>query len=94
MEEGWIYARVSTDDTAQDPENRRRQLREWWEHMGYPIEHAYVEHENGSIGLEYRKQLGAMFPAPHDASSTYCWPGHSIGSAAKAWRRRLGTCRD
>ena len=29
--------------------------------VGYPIVHEYVEHENGGKGLEYRKQLGAMF---------------------------------
>jgi hypothetical protein len=29
--------------------------------MGYPIVHEYVEHENGSKGLEYRNQPGAMF---------------------------------
>jgi DNA invertase Pin-like site-specific DNA recombinase len=56
-----IYARVSTDDRGQDPENQLRQLRQWCAHMGYPIVHEYVEHENGGKGLEYRKQLGAMF---------------------------------
>src|SRR5271169_1971886 len=29
--------------------------------MGYPVEREYVEHENGGKGVEYRKQLGAMF---------------------------------
>jgi DNA invertase Pin-like site-specific DNA recombinase len=56
-----IYARVSTDDKTQDPENQLRQLREWCGHKGYPVEREYVEHENGGKGLEYRKQLGAMF---------------------------------
>jgi DNA invertase Pin-like site-specific DNA recombinase len=58
-----IYARVSTDDKGQDPENQLRQLREWCEHMGHPIVREYVEHETGGKGIEYRKQLGAMFAA-------------------------------
>src|SRR5215471_17302326 len=56
-----IYARVSTDDKGQDPENQLRQLRDWCARMGYPVVHEYVEHENGGKGVEYRQQLGAMF---------------------------------
>jgi len=29
--------------------------------MGYPVVREYVEHENGGKGVEYRKQLDAMF---------------------------------
>jgi DNA invertase Pin-like site-specific DNA recombinase len=56
-----IYARVSTGDRGQDPENQLRQLREWWRQMEHPVVREYVEHENGGRGVEYRKQLGAMF---------------------------------
>jgi DNA invertase Pin-like site-specific DNA recombinase len=56
-----IYARVSTNDKGQDPENQLRQLREWCRRMGHPVVREYVEHENGGKGVEYRKQLGAMF---------------------------------
>jgi predicted site-specific integrase-resolvase len=56
-----IYARVSTDDKGQDPENQLLQLRAWCARMGYPVVREYVEHENGGKGLEYRKQLAAMF---------------------------------
>src|SRR5713226_5896727 len=56
-----IYARVSTDDKRQDPENQLRQLRAWCERMGHPVVREYVEHENGGKGAEYRKQLAAMF---------------------------------
>src|SRR5215469_6783386 len=56
-----IYARVSTDDKGQDPENQLRQLRDWCARMGYSIVREYVEHENGGKGVEYRKQLAAMF---------------------------------
>jgi DNA invertase Pin-like site-specific DNA recombinase len=56
-----IYARVSTDDKGQDPENQLRQLRYWCARMGYPIVREYVEHENGGKGVEYRQRLSAMF---------------------------------
>ena len=56
-----IYARVSTDDKRQDPENQLRQLRDWCVRMGYSVVREYVEHENGGKGVEYRKQLAAMF---------------------------------
>src|SRR5215469_14046753 len=56
-----IYARVSTDDKGQDPENQLRQLRDWCGRMGYPVVREYVEHENGGKGIEYRRQLAAMF---------------------------------
>src|ERR1700746_3414289 len=56
-----IYARVSTDDKGQDPENQLRQLRDWCTRMGYPVVREYVEHESGGKGIEYRKQLAAMF---------------------------------
>src|ERR1700719_3526980 len=56
-----VYARVSTDDKGQTPDNQLLQLRAWCERMGYPVVHKYVEHENGGKGAEYRKQLAAMF---------------------------------
>ncbi len=56
-----IYARVSTDDKGQDPENQLCQVRAWCEHMGYPVVREYVEQENGSKGVEHRKKLGEMF---------------------------------
>ena len=56
-----IYARVSTDDKGQTPDNQLLQLRAWCERMGYPVVSEYVEHEKGGKGIEYRKQLAAMF---------------------------------
>jgi DNA invertase Pin-like site-specific DNA recombinase len=56
-----IYARVSTDDKGQSPANQLLQLRAWCERMGYPVVREYVEHESGGKGIEYRKQLAAMF---------------------------------
>jgi DNA invertase Pin-like site-specific DNA recombinase len=58
-----IYARVSTDDKRQDPENQLRQLHEWCRRTDHPVVREYVERENGGKGVEYRKQLGAMFAA-------------------------------
>jgi DNA invertase Pin-like site-specific DNA recombinase len=86
-----IYGRVSTDDKGQDPENQLRQLREWYERMGYPIVREYVEHESGGKGVEYRKQLGGCSPPRHGASSICCSYGHSTASAVKAWPRRSFT---
>ena len=56
-----IYARVSTDDKGQDPENQLRHLRQWCERMSYPVVREYVEQENGSKGVEYRKKLAEVF---------------------------------
>jgi DNA invertase Pin-like site-specific DNA recombinase len=56
-----VYARVSTDDKGQDPENQLRQLRAWCERMGYAIVRQYVECENGGKGVDYRKQLSLLF---------------------------------
>src|SRR5215471_11058462 len=56
-----IYARVSTEDKGQDPKNQLLQLRDWCARMGYEVTREYVEHENGGKGIEYRKQLSAMF---------------------------------
>src|ERR1700738_5360576 len=56
-----IYARVSTDDKGQTPYNQLLQLRAWCARMGYAVVREYVEHENGGKGVEYRKQLAAMF---------------------------------
>jgi DNA invertase Pin-like site-specific DNA recombinase len=56
-----IYARVSTEDKGQTPDNQLLQLRAWCERMGYRVVREYVEHENGGKSVEYRKQLAAMF---------------------------------
>jgi DNA invertase Pin-like site-specific DNA recombinase len=56
-----IYARVSTDDKGQDPENQLRQLRAWCERMGYAVTGEYVEHESGGKSADHRKQLAQVF---------------------------------
>jgi DNA invertase Pin-like site-specific DNA recombinase len=56
-----IYARVSTNDKGQDPENQLRELRAWCANSGHTIAHEYVEHETGGKGAERRKQFAALF---------------------------------
>lgn len=56
-----IYARVSTADKGQDPENQLRELRAWCTNSGYTISREYVEHESGRKGVDKRKQFAALF---------------------------------
>jgi DNA invertase Pin-like site-specific DNA recombinase len=56
-----LYARVSSDDKGQDPENQLAQLREWCERSGHEIVREYVEHESGRKGTDRRKAFAALF---------------------------------
>ena len=56
-----VYARVSTDDKGQAPENQLRELRAWCDHAGHTIVAGYVEHESGGKSLDYRRQFAAVF---------------------------------
>ena len=56
-----IYARVSTDDKRQNPENQLRELRAWCANSGHTITREYVEHESGRKGSDKRKQFAALF---------------------------------
>ena len=56
-----IYARVSTADKGQDPENQLMQLRTWCERMGYLVAGEYVEHESGAKGADRRPQYAQLF---------------------------------
>src|SRR5262249_15764289 len=60
-----IYARVSTDDKGQDPENQLRQLRQWCATGGHEIAHEYIDHESGRKGTNERKQFAALFEDAH-----------------------------
>lgn len=60
-----IYARVSTDDGGQDPENQLAQLRAWCAISGHEIIAEYVDHGSGAKGADKRQQLAAMFDAAH-----------------------------
>ena len=56
-----VYARVSTDNKGQDPDNQLMQLRAWCGRMGYVVVREYVDHESGAKGADQRKQFGRLF---------------------------------
>ena len=56
-----IYARVSTLDKGQDPENQLRELRAWCVNSGHTITREYVKSESGRKGAERRKQFAVLF---------------------------------
>lgn len=56
-----IYARVSTDDKGQDPENQLRELRAWCENTGHMVVDEYVDHMSGTVGVGKRKEFTRMF---------------------------------
>ena len=56
-----IYARVSTDDKGQDPDNQLRELRAWAVNSGHAVSSENVDHESGRKGAEKRKQFAALF---------------------------------
>ena len=60
-----LYARVSTDDQGQDPENQLRQLRQWCANAGHELVHEYVDRESGRKGVNGRKQFAALFEDAH-----------------------------
>jgi DNA invertase Pin-like site-specific DNA recombinase len=60
-----IYARISTDDRGQDPENQLIALREWCARSGHEIAAEYVEHESGRNGTERRRQFARLFEDAH-----------------------------
>ena len=55
-----IYARVSTDDKGQDPENQLRELRAWVTNSGHIISREYVDFDSGRKGADKRKQFAAL----------------------------------
>jgi DNA invertase Pin-like site-specific DNA recombinase len=56
-----IYARVSTDDKGQDPENQLHELRTWTINSGHAMSGEYVDYESGRKGTDRRKQFAALF---------------------------------
>jgi DNA invertase Pin-like site-specific DNA recombinase len=60
-----IYARVSTEDKGQDPENQLRQLRNWCANAGHEIAREYIDRESGRKGSKERKQFAALFDDAH-----------------------------
>src|SRR5262245_25925962 len=70
-----IYARVSTDDKGQDPENQLRQLRAWCANVGNEIVREYVDHCSGGKGAEKRPEFAAMLADAHKRhfDLLVCW---------------------
>lgn len=60
-----IYARVSTTDKGQDPENQLAQLRAWCDQGGHEIVSEYVEHESGRKGADARQALSQLLSDAH-----------------------------
>ena len=58
-----IYARVSTDDRGQDPQNQLIQLRTWCERAGHEIAAEFVDQCSGRKSVGERKQFAALFDA-------------------------------
>ena len=56
-----IYARVSTDDKGQDPENQLRELRAWSVNSGHAIGAEYIDYDSGRKGADGRKQFVRLF---------------------------------
>jgi DNA invertase Pin-like site-specific DNA recombinase len=56
-----IYARISTIDKGQDPENQLRELRAWCANAGHEITGEYVDRETGRVGTDKRKQFASLF---------------------------------
>src|SRR5262245_4671470 len=60
-----IYARVSTDDKGQDPENQMRQLLQLFIYAGHTDVHEYVNHDSGRKNAKVRKQFAQLFEDAH-----------------------------
>lgn len=58
-----IYARVSTKDKGQDPENQLMQLRDYCQRQGWPIYKEYVDISTGTTGD--RQSLKDLMLAVH-----------------------------
>src|SRR6267142_6648711 len=58
-----IYARVSTTDKGQDPENQLTQLREWCATCGHTIVNEYVDFQSGRKAE--REQFNLLFADAH-----------------------------
>jgi DNA invertase Pin-like site-specific DNA recombinase len=56
-----VYARVSTDDKGQNPENQLAQLRAWCRNARYEIVDEYVDHESRRKGADKRKRFNELF---------------------------------
>jgi DNA invertase Pin-like site-specific DNA recombinase len=70
-----IYARVSTEDSGQDPENQLAQLRMWCQSAGHGIAGEYVDTVSGAKGADERHELARMLDDAHKRKFdlVLCW---------------------
>jgi len=70
-----IYARVSTEDRGQDPENQLAQLRAWCAAAGHEIVAEYVDHASGGKDASKRPRFAAMLADAHrrQFDVVLCW---------------------
>jgi hypothetical protein len=80
-----IYARVSTDDKGQDPENQLRELRAWCSNSAHTIVQAGKVAEG--VLTSDSNSPRSWTPLPGESLIAFCF-GLWTGSAEKAWRRR------
>jgi DNA invertase Pin-like site-specific DNA recombinase len=62
-----IYARVSTRDKNQNPQNQLEPLREWCANKGHIINGEYVEHVSGRKSADQRPELMRLLEDAHKA---------------------------
>jgi DNA invertase Pin-like site-specific DNA recombinase len=70
-----IYARVSTDDKGQDPENQLCQLREWCADAGHTITREFIETASGGKGERQRPEFARLMLDAHKRQFdlVLCW---------------------
>jgi DNA invertase Pin-like site-specific DNA recombinase len=60
-----LYARVSTDDEGQNPENQLAELRQWASRAGHENVGEYVDRVSGRKNVDLRKQFAALLADAH-----------------------------
>ena len=70
-----IYARVSTDDRGQDPENQLRQLREWCANAGHIVTREFIETASGGKSERQRPEFARLMLDAHKRQFdlVLCW---------------------
>jgi DNA invertase Pin-like site-specific DNA recombinase len=62
-----LYARVSTLDKDQNPQNQLEPLRAWCSNKGHTITAEYVEHKSGRKSADQRPELARLLEDAHKA---------------------------
>lgn len=79
-----IYARVSTDDRSQDPENQLRELRDGSMNSGHAISGEYIDYESGRKGATSAGNSRLCSTTRPSGNSTAFCSGRWTDSAARA----------